>query len=102
MDPIVIQALIGLVALIAGGLIAGMFNRSDNRFDSRLEAQQKLYDQLQEDLNAERRQREKDVDRIHALLDMSHRKDNYIGELRQHINDQKPPPPPDWPEGLGD
>ena len=65
-----------------------------------MDAQQKLYDQLQEDLNAERLQRHADVERIHELLKINHIQDDYVGELRQHIIDEKPPPPPPWPQAL--
>lgn len=86
MDPTLLVAFIGVLGVV----ITALFNRSGKR-----------YDQLQEDLNAERVQRQLDIQRIHMLIDAGRKKDDYIVDLRQHIIDQRPPPPPPWPEGLG-
>lgn len=102
MDPVVVASIAGSVGAILGSFITSYFTHSDKTVEIRLEAQQRQYDQLQEDLNSERKQRQLDVERIHELIAAGRRKDNYISELRQHIIDEKPPPPPNYPEGLGD
>lgn len=39
-------------------------------------------------------------ERVDALDGRNKRKDDYIGVLRQHINDGKAPPPPPYPADL--
>lgn len=41
-------------------------------------------------------------DKISKMLRLDNLKDNYIADLRNHIWDHKPPPPPDWPSELID
>lgn len=61
-----------------------------------------LIDQLQEELT-------RHAGRISGLeaeqskaKRREHIRDNYINELRRHIEAGNPPPPPVWPEGLYD
>lgn len=106
MDPTTLVVVVGLISTIVGAilgsLIPALFTHKDKNAELWQISQQKLYDQLQEDLNAERKQRQLDVERIHMLIATGRRKDDYIVELRQHIIDERPPPPPPYPEGLGD
>lgn len=88
------------IGALIGTIITALVNRTNKTLEVRMEAQQRQYDQLQEDLNAEREQRRRDIDRIHELLRISHIQEDYMGRLRQHINDEKPPPPPPWPAEL--
>ncbi|MGE3448983.1 MAG: hypothetical protein AB7H92_15550 [Microbacteriaceae bacterium] len=37
---------------------------------------------------------------VGALRKRERAAEDYIDELRRHINDQKPPPPPQWPPTL--
>lgn len=101
------------VALIAlGGTISGIlftwwkFRKSQSSADRNLG-----YDQLQEDLTNERAARatneaglRADIASLRAevtALGVRIRvRDDYIGVLRQAINDQRPPPPPTWPVAL--
>lgn len=39
-------------------------------------------------------------DRVADLEAVDKIKDDYIGDLRQHIHESKGPPPPDWPLAL--
>lgn len=47
---------------------------------------------------------DKRIDRLETALEReqqhSRAQDDYIYALRQHIADQKPPPPPEWPAAL--
>jgi hypothetical protein len=72
-----------------------------------------LIDQLQEEVAAIRTEKandmavmRQDIADLKAEQGKAKRRemirDNYINRLRQHIADQKPPPAPDWPEGLYD
>ena len=52
-----------------------------------------MIDQLQEE-NAELRKE------LAAARRRERLQGDYIGQLRQHIADGQPPPPPAWPDGL--
>lgn len=39
-------------------------------------------------------------DEVVALRADSRKLTDYVHDLREHIAEGKPPPPPDWPEGL--
>jgi ribosomal protein S4 len=54
---------------------------------------QQMIDQHQEE-NAELRKQ------IAALQKQTRIQGDYIGQLRKHIADGQPPPPPAWPNGL--
>lgn len=87
---------IGTVGIVVGHLVS---NRASRRSDS-----QALIDQLQEELTgyrtaAEARATAQD-ERMNRLERYSDGYRDHAHELRSHIWDQKPPPPPQWPEGL--
>jgi len=73
--------------------------------------EQQLIDQLQEELTAHRAEQtertarleermQKVDDRNHDLMRERDGYRNHAHELRAHIWDGKPPPPPEWPDGL--
>lgn len=73
--------------------------------------EQQLIDQLQEELKDHRAEQgdrtarleeriQKVDDRNHELMQEREAYRNHAHELRSHIWDGKPPPPPNWPEGL--
>lgn len=84
-----------LVALIAGvaGIVVALLNRRGNRENA-------LIDQLQEQVKTAQDQLGKVNERVDQSLRRERIRDNYIHELRDHIDMRKPPPPPPWPEGL--
>lgn len=87
--PTVIVALIAAVA----GIVVAILNRRGNRENA-------LIDQLQEDVQSARTQLEKVETRVNESLQRERIRDDYIHELRDHIDMRKPPPPPPWPDGL--
>lgn len=80
--PTVVVALIAAVA----GVVVAILNRRGTRENA-------LIDQLQEQLASVET-------RVNASLHRERIRDDYIHELRDHIDQRKPPPPPPWPEGL--
>lgn len=96
MPPEIAQALPTiLVALIAAvaGIVVAILNRRGNRENA-------LIDQLQEQVKTAQDQLGKVNERVDQSLRRERIRDNYIHELRDHIDMRKPPPPPPWPEGL--
>lgn len=88
MEPI-IGPLLTLVGVIAAAYLTYRVSNRKLRSDSG----NQLLDQHQEDIVALRAQV--------ARLERNQRiQGDYIGELRRHIADGQPPPPPAWPEGL--
>jgi len=72
-----------------------------------------LIDQLQEQIKDDREAKEREMtvmrtdiaelkDEQRKSKKREHIRDNYILQLREHINLGNPPPPPAWPEGLYD
>lgn len=53
-------------------------------------------------LTGRARTKRDNVERLETKIDGLWRRlrirDDYVSELRQHINTQKPPPPPDYPD----
>lgn len=105
--------------LVFGGVVVGhiLSSRAQTRAAfvqaeaNQKTAEQVMIDQLQEELAGHRktandRMTEQDA-RMTALEDRNERvareRDgyrDYAHELRSHIFDGRPPPPPNWPEGL--
>ncbi|MCC4250730.1 hypothetical protein [Microbacterium testaceum] len=87
--PTVLVALIAAVA----GIVVAILNRRGNRENA-------LMDQLQEEVKSAREQLGTVEKRVDESLRRERIRDDYIHELRDHIDQRKPPPPPPWPEGL--
>jgi hypothetical protein len=84
-----------ITALIGGGaayLVA--------RLNKRGTAENALIDQLQEERVNDAKRIDVVETRLNASLQRERIRDNYIHQLRDHIVQEKPPPPPDWPDGL--
>lgn len=101
MGPLLQAVLVALSAGAFGSFITALFTTRDKRYDQLQEDLAAERKQRQEDVAAERKERQDAVARIHELLGITHIQSDYIGELRQHIFDDKGPPPPEWPEGIG-
>lgn len=92
--------LVGVAISAVVGLVTVWIN--DRRAYKRLvsEQQQTLIDQLQE----ERKEIKDDVRHLRRMVDLAllqgHYKDDYINILRAHIEQRKPPPPPEYPAAL--
>jgi hypothetical protein len=87
--PTVLVALIAAVA----GIVVAILNRRGNRENA-------LMDQLQEEVKSAREQLGTVEKRVDESLRRERIRDDYIHELRDHIDQRRPPPPPPWPEGL--
>lgn len=72
-----------------------------------------LIDQLQEEIAALRTEKASEVAAVKADINAlktemaqsrkrERIRDDYINKLRRHIEEGKPPPAPEWPEGLYD
>ena len=73
----------------SGGLVGWAVNFLNNRTTR----ERDWYDQLQEDRKNDREQLSSVNNKVTTLMD-------YVEELRQHISEGKPPPPPKFPESL--
>lgn len=100
----------GLASVLAAAVTAIAFFLV-TRKRTNLGDMQAQYDQMQEDLAAERAARMSDRNEFRTeitglriemvgLRAEVRMRDDYIGQLRQHINDRKDPPPPEWPWAL--
>jgi hypothetical protein len=78
-----------LIGAIVVGYLTFLASRRNNRSDNA----QKMIDQHQEDIGVLR-------GRVAQLERTQRIQGDYIGQLRHHIADGRPPPPPAWPEGL--
>lgn len=88
MEPI-IGPLLTLVGVIAAAYLTYRVSTRKLGADSGMQ----MIDQHQEDIASLR-------GRV-AMLEKTQRiQGDYIGQLRMHIADGKPPPPPKWPDGL--
>lgn len=106
-----LTSIIGAVALLGGTLVGHRIADRKSRRDATVahqatesSAQNQLIDQLQEELAEHRRAQ---GDRMTAQDERMNRLERYSDgyrdhahQLRSHIWDGKPPPPPPWPDGL--
>lgn len=83
---------VAVIAAVAG-IVVAILNRRGNRENA-------LIDQLQDEVKSAREQLGKVETRVDDSLRRERIRDDYIHELRDHIDQRKPPPPPPWPEGL--
>jgi hypothetical protein len=85
----VLSAVLTVIGAILVGWLTYLASRRNNRSDNA----QKMIDQHQEDITALR-------GRVGTLERTARIQGDYIGQLRRHIADGQPPPPPAWPDGL--
>lgn len=88
MDPIIGVALTVLGVLVSAYLTTRVSNRK-----LKTDSGQQMIDQHQEDIAELRKE-------VAALRRTQRIQGDYIGQLRRHIADGQPPPPPAWPDGL--
>ena len=97
-----------IVALIAGG-----FALYTAHIQHKGKPEHALIDQLQEEVTSLRTEKaaemavmKKDITDLKEEQRKSKKRerirDDYINKLRRHIEEGKPPPAPEWPEGLYD
>lgn len=100
------------VGTIATGLLAYLGIRLSVNRTLKASAGKDRYDQLQEDLAAERHTRQEQVaalmgeistlrTEVRGLQGEKRIALDYIEKLRKHITDELAPPPPPYPEGMG-
>jgi cell division protein FtsB len=101
----------GVATIIAGVLLWWGTRYSVKRTLKSTEGKDR-YDQLQEDLAAERKTRQEQVaalmteisslrTELRGLQGEKRVALDYVEKLRKHITEEKPPPPPPYPEGMG-
>jgi cell division protein FtsB len=87
-DPLFTTALTVFGVLASAYLTYRVSNRK-----LKTDSSQQMIDQHQEDI-AELRKEVAKLERNQRI------QGDYIGQLRRHIADGQPPPPPAWPDGL--
>lgn len=91
MDPLIGVA--GAALTLIGVLVSSYLTKRGSDRKLRADAGQQMIDQLQEEITRQGRD-------IAALQRVQRIQGDYIGQLRRHIADGNPPPPPAWPDGL--
>lgn len=84
-EPLMIGLITSVCGLLAAAIGAAMKFAMDR------------INQIERDSKARTQKLE---DKVEALLSLDRIKDNYIADLRNHIWNGNPPPPPDWPAEL--
>ena len=79
-----------IVSVIGGGGLSGY---AINRLNNKTTREKDWYDQLQDDRDKDRERLDTQDRKINLLMD-------YVEDLRQHISEGKPPPPPKFPDAL--
>jgi hypothetical protein len=97
-DPLIGVA--GAVLTLIGVVASAVLTRRSSDRKLKSDAGHQMIDQHQEDIKELRAGRAEDRARITALERHVRIQGDYIGQLRRHIADGNPPPPPAWPEGL--
>lgn len=91
MDPLLTH--LGPILTLLGVLGAAFFTyRASNR-KLRSDSSMQMIDQHQEEIADLRKE-------LAAVRRTQRIQGDYIGQLRRHIADGNPPPPPAWPDGL--
>lgn len=91
MEPFLTAA--GPIITLAGVLVAAVLTYRGSNRKLRSDSGLALLNEHQEELVQMRQQ-------IALLQKQMRVQGDYIGQLRRHIADGNPPPPPSWPDGL--
>lgn len=89
----VILAVVSLISVIAGAAVSKFIPQKGS-------VENLMIDQLQEQLNQAFTRIEALEGRDKEFQREAREKDDYISELRRHIEERKAPPPPPYPERL--
>lgn len=92
MDPF-LTTVAGPILALLGVLGAGYLTARVSNRKLRSDSGHQLIDQLQEEIAGLKKE-------LAAERKTGRQQGDYIGQLRRHIADGNPPPPPAWPEGL--
>lgn len=100
MDPQLIGTLVtGIVALLVGVMTARAADRKDGKANA-----QTLIDQLQEERDTAVARADaaddKHTAQLTEVLGRQRALENYVGQLRSHIDQRLDPPAPPWPAEL--
>jgi hypothetical protein len=95
-----VNPIVAAVITAAGATLVGWFGYLASRRNHRADTDQQMIDQHQEDIVALRAESSAQRARIGTVERQMRIQGDYIGELRRHIADGHPPPPPAWPDGL--
>lgn len=87
------ESTIGPLLTLVGVVAAAYFTYRVSTRKLRSDSGQQMIDQHQEDIAALRKE-------VAELRRTQRIQGDYIGQLRRHIADGHPPPPPAWPDGL--
>ncbi len=87
------ESIVGPVLTVVGAIVAAYLTYRVSNRKLRADSGQMMIDQHQEDITSLR-------GRVAQLEKTQRIQGDYIGQLRMHIADGKPPPPPRWPDGL--
>jgi hypothetical protein len=88
-----VEPIIGPLVTLVGVIAAAYFTYRVSNRKLKSDSGQQLLDQHQEDIATLRGQ-------VSRLERNQRIQGDYIGQLRRHIADGNPPPPPAWPDGL--
>lgn len=94
------ESILGPLLTLVGAIAAAYLTYRVSTRKLKTDSGQQMIDQHQEDIKDLRAGRAEDRVRIAALERNQRIQGDYIGELRRHIADGRPPPPPAWPDGL--
>lgn len=91
MDPVI--GVVGAVLTLVGVIVSTWFTKRGSDRKLKQDAGQQMIDQLQEEVSRQGKE-------IQALQRTQRVQGDYIGQLRRHIADGHPAPPPPFPQGL--
>ena len=98
------ESIIGGIAIALIGALVSILTVRANRAGQRDDNMHKLFDQMQEERDKRdarhEQQMDKTIQRVDHLAEIIGNQADYIGALRQHISEGRPPPPPPYPSGL--
>jgi uncharacterized membrane protein (DUF106 family) len=92
-EVVALYALMGVLVTAVVSIVAVVLTGKQKALTAMVSA-------LQDEVESLREQVGNNETRIQRLERRDRQWADYVHVLRRHINDQKPPPPPEWPAGL--